>query len=306
MLRRFFINSLLFVFILSGAGCWKKENSEEAHPESEPAGEGVVHLSKKKQEVIGLETIEARKKKLERPIFATGKAVQDPQQMEFVFSPSAGELTSILAPMGSWVNRGAPLVQINGQTIHATKSGTVISINALPGQKIDRMIPIATIGNTNPIRVIFDVFPQDMDRVRVGQAVEVNLIGHEEEIFPGRVVYLSPNLDESSQSMKVGVDVENLGGHIKFGMFVHGRILQPISESALVIPERALVRMGEEYTVFVEISPEEFEKRPVKPGIRTKDEVEIVGGLVGGERIVTKGAFQLKSEAQSHLLEEEH
>jgi cobalt-zinc-cadmium efflux system membrane fusion protein len=266
----------------------------------------MVRLSKKKQEVIGLETVLVKGKKLDRPVFATGKAVQDPQQMEFIFSPSAGELTSILAPMGSWVNRGAPLVKINGHTIHATKSGTVISINALPGQKIDRMIPIATIANTNPIRVIFDVFPQDMDRIRIGQAVEVNLIGHEEEVFPGRVVYLSPNLDESSQSMKVGVDVENLGGHIKFGMFVHGRILQPISENALVIPEQAIVRIDEEPAVFVEKGPEEFEKRPVKLGIRSKEEVEILEGLVGGERIVTKGGFQLKSEAQSHLLEEDH
>ncbi len=305
------MRKIIFIWIIflslasADLGCKKKEK-EPAHPEGEHQVEETIHLSKEKQNLIGLETIPVKTKKLFRPIFATGKAIQDPQQMEFVFSPHGGELTRIFAPMGSWVNRGEPLLQINGMTIHAPKAGTVVSINALPGLRIDRMIPIATIANTNPIRVIFDVFPQDMDRVQIGQSVEINLIGHEEENFPGRVVYVSPNLDDTSQSMKVGVDVENLGGHIKYGMFVHGRILEPISESALVIPEKALVRFGEESAVFVVKGPEEFEKRPVKLGIATKDEVEIREGLQEGERIVTKGGFQLKSETQSHLLEEEH
>ncbi|MFO1518884.1 MAG: efflux RND transporter periplasmic adaptor subunit [bacterium] len=303
MWMRLFILILLFISV--GFGCGKKEKVETATPESKPSEERVIHLNAEKQKLIGLETLSLQKKKLFRPIFATGKAIQDPQQMEFVFSPSAGTLTKIIAPVGSWVQRGAPLVQVNGGAVRSSKSGTVISINALPGQKIDRMIPVATVANTNPIRVIFDVFPQDMDRVRVGQKVDVNLIGHEEEIFPGRVVYLSPNLDDSSQSMKVGVEVENLGSHIKYGMFVHGKILEPISESALVIPEGALARFDQDYAVFVMKGSEEFEKRPVKVGIRGKDEVEIAGGLQEGEKIVTQGTFQLKSESQSHLLKDE-
>ena len=305
MLKRFFVFILFFSLVGVGGGCSKKENTEPGPPETEASQEGAVHLSKEKQALIGLEMVKSARKKLYRIIFATGKAIQDPQQMDFVFSPYAGELTKILAPMGSWVKKGAPLVQVGGNTLRAPRSGTVISINALPGQKIDRMIPIATIANTNPIRVIFDVFPQDMDRVRIGQNVEVNLIGHEEEIFPGRVVYLSPNLDENSQSMKVGVDVENRGSHLKYGMFVHGRILEPISESALVIPDSALARFDQDYAVFVVKGPEEFEKRLVKIGLRGKDEVEVNEGLQEGEQIVTKGTFQLKSESLSHLLKEE-
>jgi RND family efflux transporter MFP subunit len=135
--------------------------------------------------------------------------------------------------------------------------------------------------------------------------VEVNLIGHEEEVFPGRVVYLSPNLDDASQSMKVGVDVENREAHIKYGMFVHGRILQEISESALVIPEAALARFDQDYAVFVKKGPEEFEKRPVKVGLVTGKEAEILSDLAPGEQVVTQGTFQLKSEFLSHLLESE-
>lgn len=296
--------TFILILILGIAGpfaCSKKET-----PETQPAevtGEKTIHLTEEKQKTLSLETVPAQRKKLDRPIFATGKAIQDPQQMEFLFVSQGGILKKILRPVGSWVVKGDPIVQIDGSTTRASKTGTVISINALPGQQIDRMLPIATIANTNPIRVIFDVFPQDMDRIRIGQKVEVNLIGHEEENFPGRVVYLSPNLDDVSQSMKVGVDVENRGGHIKYGMFVHGNILQEISQNALVIPEAALARFDQDYAVFVKKGPEEFEKRPVKVGLLTGKEVEILSGLSEGEPVVTKGTFQLKSEFLSHLLE---
>lgn len=297
---------LLFLVLTFQVGCSKKEQVETHPHESEHAEENVIVLSKKKQEVMHLETVPVQNKKLYQPIFVTGKAIQDPQQTEFIFTSQTGEVQKIISPMGSYVEKGSPLLQVNGQVIRATKSGTVISINALPGQRVTRMIPIATIAHINPIRVIFDVFPQEMDRVRIGQKVEVNLIGHEEEIFPGRVVYLSPNLDETSQSLKVGVDVENLGGHIKYGMFVHGRILEKIAESAILIPDSALVRFDQHFAVFVKISPEEFEKRPVTLGVKNREEVEIKSGLKEGEQIVTKGSFQLKSLSLKHLLEDEH
>ncbi len=303
------MKSIVFVLLIFFLGfqvsCSKKEQPETLPHESEQGAENIFHLSKKKQEALGLETVLVQIKKLYQPIFATGKAIQDPQATEFVFTAQGGEVQKIFSPMGSYVEKGSPLLQVNGQMIRSPKSGTVISINALKGQQVTRMIPIATIANVNPIRVIFDVFPQEMDRVRIGQNVEVNLIGHEEEIFSGRVVYLSPNLDETSQSLKVGVDVDNRGGHIKYGMFVHGRILEKITESALVIPESAVVRFDQYFAVFVKINPEDFEKRSVALGVKNKEEVEVKSGLKEREQIVTKGSFQLKSLSLKHLLESE-
>jgi multidrug efflux pump subunit AcrA (membrane-fusion protein) len=303
-MRNWLVMIFCFMGVAASWGC-SKPKVPEAHHEEVP-GETILRLSPGKQKTLSLQTAPVKRQYLFRPIFVTGKAIQDPQQMEFIFPSGGGTLSQVNKPVGSWVSKGTIIVEINGSGVRAPRDGTVIGINALPGQKVDPMLPIVTLANIDPVRVVFDVFPRDMDRIRMGQKVEVNLIGHEAEIFPGRVVYLSPNLDDASQSMKVGVDVDNKDGHIKYGMFVHGRILEEMAEIGLVIPEAALARFDREMAVFVMKGAEQFEKRIVTTGIQTEKDVEIRSGLSEGERVVTHGTFQLKSEFLSHLMEEEH
>jgi multidrug efflux pump subunit AcrA (membrane-fusion protein) len=58
----------------------------------------------------------------------------------------------------------------------------------------------------------------------------------------------------------------------------------------LAVPESAIVDEGDEHVVFVQLAGETFEERPVEPGSRAGGFVQILSGLAGGERVVTKGA----------------
>ena len=67
------------------------------------------------------------------------------------------------------------------------------------------------------------------------------------------------------------------------------------------MPNQALIVRGLYTYVFVETAPGEFTLRQVKPITRGVDSSYISEGLIGGERVVTKGALMLEAEFLASL-----
>jgi YHS domain-containing protein len=67
---------------------------------------------------------------------------------------------------------------------------------------------------------------------------------------------------------------------------------------ALVVPADAVVNSGVKTTVYVDKGDGGFEPRTVGTGWRIGDQVEIVKGLMAGERIVVSGTFLIDSESR--------
>ena len=88
----------------------------------------------------------------------------------------------------------------------------------------------------------------------------------------------------------------NTGGIWHPGCFVSAAVTTSATESAVVVPPSAVISMedGDE-VIFVEVAGS-FEARPVEVGRRSRIGVEIVSGLVPGDRYVAAGGFSLKAE----------
>jgi multidrug efflux pump subunit AcrA (membrane-fusion protein) len=72
--------------------------------------------------------------------------------------------------------------------------------------------------------------------------------------------------------------------------------------NALTVPVSALDDDGSDRYVYVEETRGKYERRKVQVGRSTESTAEIIGGLKSGERVVTEGAFVLKSEANKDKL----
>lgn len=301
MLKKIIIVILLISVLHPSLACSKKDGAD--HPASEEEhGEDdknpmVVHLSEGILKNLELEWGKASSRPVYQEIEVTGKVIRDADKMTFIFSPAGGVVKKKLVKVGQRVWKGQGLLKIGDYTLHAPKKGTILSINTSVGSWVSAMDPLVTIANIDLVRVIFDVYPKDMDYVSIGQKVDVTLIGHPKHGFPGMIQYLSPNLDDISQTLKVGADVQNIDHHLKFGMFVQGKIYYALKGKELLVPEEAVVRLDEGYAVFVRGDEEgSFIKNPVKIGRRAQGAIEIVEGLERGDKVVTKGSFTLKSE----------
>jgi membrane fusion protein, copper/silver efflux system len=66
----------------------------------------------------------------------------------------------------------------------------------------------------------------------------------------------------------------------------------------LTVPAEAVLDSGTSKTIFLDRGNGYFEPRQVETGLRIGDRLEIVKGLLLGERIVTSAGFLLNSESQ--------
>jgi len=85
-------------------------------------------------------------------------------------------------------------------------------------------------------------------------------------------------------------------------MFAKVHVLSGQEVKGLAIPVSAVVDDGKQEVVFVLASGEAFERRPVRLGVRDGDWVQVLDGLASGERVVTRGAWQVRLAAAGGTL----
>lgn len=78
------------------------------------------------------------------------------------------------------------------------------------------------------------------------------------------------------------------------GSFVEMYIRTRGEQSVITVPNVSLVEEMGNYFVYVQLTPEYFEKREVKIGQTDGVRTEILSGLNGQERVVAKGAVLVK------------
>jgi cobalt-zinc-cadmium efflux system membrane fusion protein len=109
-----------------------------------------------------------------------------------------------------------------------------------------------------------------------------------------RVVALGAAVDPETRTLPLVIEVKNPGAKLRAGLAVRARVLSGEPIRALAVPVSAVVDEGAEQVVFVEVSGERFERRVVRTGVRDRDLVEIAAGIATGERVVTRGAWQVR------------
>ncbi len=87
------------------------------------------------------------------------------------------------------------------------------------------------------------------------------------------------------------------------GSFVDIFIKTTTNNLAVVVPNTALIEEQGTFYIFVQLTPELFEKREVKKGFSDGINTEILSGINKTERIVSKGAIIVKLAAVSNSLD---
>ena len=179
-------------------------------------------------------------------------------------------------------------------------SGSVVERNASPGQTVGPSATLFTVADLSHLWITVDVYERDLARVRQGAVVTVSPTAMPGATFPGSVTFAGGVIDTLSRTFKVRVELSNSGLRLRPGMFAQVRIETPTTSAAresLAIPEIAMQDVNGKTVVFVASDSGRFVVRRVIAGPRTTDGMLVItSGLATGERVVTKGAFQLKAE----------
>jgi len=293
---------LLIPLLVIGCG----EKKQEVLPEPEVP---VVVMKKETQGSIGLQTAKVEKKKLVSFLEVYGSIAQDTENTVHVAPKEKCVLKKMKVAVGQTVDEKTPIAVIETpsgeQDLLSPCHGIVISQYVKEGDSVDPLTSVVTIANPDIMRASFDVYEKDLSKIQLDQKVQATTAAYPGKIFEGKVVFISPRVDENTRTIKIRVDVENKEHLLKFGMFVNGRILRESEEEFLIVSQAAIQNMEDGDTVFVVKNEETFEVRAVETGVQTDTESVIAKGLNDGEVIVTQGSFILKSELLKSEMGEE-
>jgi membrane fusion protein, heavy metal efflux system len=188
-----------------------------------------------------------------------------------------------------------------GYWVLATRSGTVVQIDATPGKQVgpDKDRPVATVADLDEVLVLADVPPKDANTLRPGLPVAIEVPGAGPPV-PGTVEIIADVMDADRQTVPVRVRAPNREMKLRPHAFVNA-VFGPAAEGAVMqLPAEAVVSDGSTSVVFVEVAPGSFRRRAVTLGRQTKEKVEITGGLQPGERAVVRGALLLLNALDAH------
>ena len=113
------------------------------------------------------------------------------------------------------------------------------------------------------------------------------------EELNGKIVTYGRSADLTNPLIPVVFQVQNNVGLLP-GSFVEMFIKLQDGSEAITVPNEALIEEMGAYFLYVQVTPELFEKRAVLIGKSDGLRTEITEGLSAGERVVSKGAIMVK------------
>ncbi len=193
-------------------------------------------------------------------------------------------------------------IEDSGKPIHSVilyspAAGFIVARNAFPSQKITPETELYSVADLSRVWIMADVYEGEIDKIRIGQSAAIGLPSDQGRSFTARVDYIQPEMDATTRTLKIRLEVPNPNQRLKPEMFVDVDF-HIGGAPHLTGPVDAVMDTGVRKTEFVDRGNGYLEPRAVETGDRFGDRIEIRSGLQVNERIVTSGTFLIDSESQ--------
>jgi HlyD family secretion protein len=159
------------------------------------------------------------------------------------------------------------------------------------GQTVRERQELIYLPSTQAMMAELMIHESSLEKVQVGQPVEVTVDAMPGKSFAGRVKSIAPLPDASTMFMnpdrKVYTTRVNLDGNnpdLRTGMSCRAEIMIQKLDDATYVPVQAVVRVGGQPTVFVRAG-DLFQPRVVETGWDNSSMVHIASGLRAGETV---------------------
>lgn len=176
--------------------------------------------------------------------------------------------------------------------------GVVAEAHATFGETADPSKLLFQVVDPRTLWVEADVYERDIARISKSRQAVVSVDALPGERFNARLVSLGTMLDPQSRTLKARFAVDNPNGRLTPGGFARLAVAVGGADKVLSVLEGAVTEMGDRRVVFVHSAPERFVIRDVRVGEAEGGWVPVDSGLEEGERVVTQGVYELKSQAE--------
>jgi membrane fusion protein, multidrug efflux system len=187
--------------------------------------------------------------------------------------------------------------QLQDTRILAPFSGIVGARHVSPGQVISKNTTLTSLVDLEIVKAEFNVPERFLGEIKSGQGIELRVAAFPKQKFKGEVYFLAPQVDPNTRTLLMKARIPNAEHQLKPGMFANLDLTLTLRQDAIMVPESALLTMGERTAVYVIAADGTAQMRPVKVGLRTPNQIEILSGVQAGEKVVAEGLQKVRPGA---------
>ena len=186
-------------------------------------------------------------------------------------------------------------VQLRYYTVSAPTAGMVGDVPARVGMQVTTQTVLTTIDQNETLELNLSVPIERASALKIGLPVAVSSSDGTEVLANTSLTFISPRVDDETQSILVKGLVRNADGRLRSSQFVRARVVWT-TRQALTIPVVAVLRISGQHFAFVaEDSGGKLiaHQRALKVGPIAGDNYLVLNGLTAGDRVVVSGAQKL-------------
>ena len=181
--------------------------------------------------------------------------------------------------------------------VRSPQNGYVMELNVREGMFVQPGTTIMSLADLSEIWVDVDVFEQQIDWVREGQAARMGVPFAPDREWVGEVDYVYPTIRPETRTARVRLTFDNPDLQLKPNMYAQVAVDVAPREGVVHVPSQSVIRTGRQSRVVLALGEGRFRPAEVRTGLESGGRTEIVEGLSAGERIVVSGQFLIDSEA---------
>jgi len=188
-----------------------------------------------------------------------------------------------------------------GQVVSSPKSGYIKLLMVSNGKYVEQGEPLATISQTKNLVIKVEVQQRYLALLKGLYSATITATDgktYSLEQLRGRVLSRGEGLTGNSYLLPVYLEVNNQG-NLYAGSLVDIYLKAKTSTATITVPNASILEEQGLFFVYLQLTPESFEKREVKIGATDGIETAIVSGLAPNDRVVSQGAVLIKAASAS-------
>ncbi len=192
--------------------------------------------------------------------------------------------------------------------LKAPFGGVIAARNADPGERVDTDSEVLVLVATDRLELDLAVPQGYFRRVDIGTTMSLALDALPGQAIDARVTRVVPVSDPDARTFVARAEIDNRDGSVAPGMSVRATLRLGTDREAEVVPRDALIRYPDGRTIVwvARVDGDRYlvSERRVETGLVFDGSVEILDGLVAGERVVIRGNEALRDGQQVRVIGE--
>jgi RND family efflux transporter MFP subunit len=218
---------------------------------------------------------------------------QEAEQADTALKTAQADLASLQAQVRQ------QQVQLRYYTVDAPTAGIVGDVPARVGNQVTSSTVLTTIDQNETLEVYVSVPIERAPELKIGLPLQVLSGNGSSTLAETTISFISPSVDQSTQTVLVKGQVKNPESELRASQFVRARIVWKTAPG-LVIPVTAVLRLNGQYFAFIAESAggkTVAKQRPITVGPIVGNDYTVTSGIKPGEKVVVSDVQRLTDGA---------